>query len=307
MDILRTPDERFSALPDFAFEPHYIQWNGMRLHHLDEGPENGPVFLLMHGEPTWSYLYRHWIPALVENGFRCIAMDHPGFGRSDKPTDDSWYVIERHVEALKHRIEQLDLRRAHLVVQDWGGPIGLRALCDMPERFERVFILNTWLHHAEMDYSAGAHAWRKMAMDPNAFGGDMPTGRIVANTGRRDGHDKAAQEHAYDAPFPSVEFKAGPRRFPFCIPLDDPADPDGENKVAGNAIDQQRCFDILPTLGIPIHFAFGDADPVFPFEWAQRWHELVPGSTLDRIENAGHFVQEDAPQDCLEVIGRHLA
>jgi haloalkane dehalogenase len=140
MQLLRTPDERFEALPDFSFEPHYVEWNGMRLHHLDEGPKDAPVFLLMHGEPTWSYLYRHWIPELVADGDRCVAPDHPGFGRSDKPTDDEWYVIERHCEALLHRIETLDLRNINLVVQDWGGPIGLRALCDMPERFDRVFI-----------------------------------------------------------------------------------------------------------------------------------------------------------------------
>jgi haloalkane dehalogenase len=305
MQILRTPDERFD-LPDFPFTPNYIEWNGMRLHHLDEGPEDGPVFLLMHGEPTWSYLYRNWIPALVARGYRCIAPDHPGFGRSDKPTDKAWYTIERHIEALRHRIEVLDLQRINLVVQDWGGPIGLRQLCDMPERFERVFILNTWLHHAEMEYNDGAKAWRQMALDPNVFGTDIPTGRIVANTGRRDGHDKAAQEVAYDAPFPSVEYKAGPLRFPYCIPMDDPSDVDGDHLRAGNAVDQQRCYDVLQELSLPKHIIFGDADPVFPFDWAEQWHGTLKGSTLDRIPGAGHFVQEDAPEDCLAAIFKYL-
>jgi haloalkane dehalogenase len=145
-----------------------------------------------------------------------------------------------------------------------------------------------------------------MALNPAALGGDMPTGRIVANSGRRDGHDKVAQEAAYNAPFPSIEFKAGARRFPYCIPLDDPADPDGLNKIAGNAVDQQRCYDALKTIGKPIHLIFGDADPVFSFEWAEQWHSVLPGSTLDRVAGAGHFVQEDAPADCIAHIRRYL-
>jgi haloalkane dehalogenase len=303
MNIFRTPDERFDPLDDYGFDPHYLSWNGLRLHHLDEPPTTGdaapPVALLLHGEPTWSYLYRHWIGPLTSSGFRCVAPDHPGFGRSDKPTDDGWYVIDRHVEALIARIEALDLHRIHLVVQDWGGPIGLMALCEMPQRFERAFILNTWLHHDAFEYSDGIRWWRQAALDPTQLGGDMPTGRIVAGTMRRPGHDIDALVAAYDAPFPNEESKAGPRRFPYCIPFGDP--------VAGSAARQAAAFEQLGSLGLPIHFAFGDADPIFTFEWAERWHSLVAGSTLDRIENAGHFVQEDAPSDCLDVVLRHSA
>ncbi len=294
---VRTPDGAFAALPDYPFEPHYREWNGMRLHHLDEGPAEGPVMLLLHGEPSWSYLYRHWIPRLVEAGFRCIAPDLPGFGKSDKPTDDEWFVIERHVEAIADLITSLDLRRVHVVVQDWAGPIGLRQVCDMPERFERVFILNTWLHHAGMVYSDGVRWWRQAALDPAQLGGDMPTGRIVAGSMRRDGHDRDALVAAYDAPFTTYESKAGARRFPFCIPFGEPE--------AGNATDQERCFHALPTLGLPIHLAFGDADPVFTWEWAERWHTLLPGSTLDRIPDAGHFVQDDATDDCVDLVMRY--
>ena len=297
MATFRTPDERFAGLPDYAFEPRYRDWQGLRLHHLDEGPVDGPVMLLLHGEPTWSYLYRRWIPRLATAGYRCVVPDLPGFGRSDKPTDDGWYVVERHVEAIADLVERLDLRRIHLVVQDWGGPIGLRVLCDQPARFERAFILNTWLHHAEMVYGDGIRWWRQAALDPAQLGGDMPTGRIVAGSMRRPDHDRAALTAAYDAPFPTYESKAGARRFPFCIPFGEPE--------AGNAVDQERCFRALPTLGVPLHLAFGDADSVFTWDWAERWHAQLPGSTLDRIAGAGHFVQDDATDDCLAIVLRH--
>lgn len=299
MDGYRTPDERFASLADYPFEPRYRTWNGLRLHHLDEGPADAPVMLLLHGEPTWSYLYRRWIPRLVDAGYRCVAPDLPGFGRSDKPIDDGWYVVERHMEAIADLVEQLDLRRIHLVVQDWAGPIGLRVLCDSPERFARVFILNTWLHHADMVYGEGIRWWRQAALDPAQLGGDMPTGRIVAGTMRRPGHDTAALVAAYDAPFPTYASKAGARRFPFCIPFAEPG--------AGNAADQERCFRALPTLGVPLHLAFGDADPVFTFHWAERWHAQLPGSTLDRLAGAGHFVQDDAADDCIEIVLRYAA
>lgn len=298
MEAIRTPDAAFDALADFPFTPHYLEWNGLRVHHLDEGPADAPVVLVLHGEPTWSYLYRNWIGPLVAAGHRVIAPDLVGFGRSDKPVDDSWYVIERHCERLRHLIDTLDLRRITVVVQDWGGPTGLRQVCDQPERFERVMILNTWLHHEGYEYSDGIRTWRQMALDPAALGGDMPTGRIVAHSLRRPGHDVAAVQAAYDAPFTGADSKAGARRFPFCIPFGEPE--------AGNAADQQRCYDALPGLGLPIHLAFGDADGVFTWEWAERWHRALPGSTLDRIAGAGHFPQEDATADCLAVLLRHL-
>ena len=297
MHHYRTPDAAFEALPDFPFEPHYLEWNGLRVHHLDEGAADAPVMLLMHGEPTWSYLYRNWIPPLVAAGFRVIVPDHAGFGRSDKPIDDDWYVIERHCERLRHLIDTLDLRNITIVVQDWGGPIGLRQVCDQPDRFQRVVILNTWLHHQGYEYSDAIRMWRQMATNPEQLGGDMPTGRIVAGSLRREGHDRSALCAAYDAPYDGAASKAGARRFPFCIPFAEPH--------AGNASSQQWCFDTLPALGLPIHLAFGDADGVFTWEWAQQWHAQLPGSTLDRIVGSGHFPQEDATADCLEIVLRH--
>jgi haloalkane dehalogenase len=294
---LRTPDERF-ALPGFAFRPHYLDWNGLRVHYLDEGPRDGRPLLLLHGEPTWSYLYAGVIPALVAEGFRCIAPDHVGFGRSDKVAADSWYVLERHVECCAHAIRSLGLRDAVLVVQDWGGPIGLRQAVDTPERFARIVVLNTWLHHEGFDYSPAIRGWRAAATDPAKLGGDMPCGRIVAGTLQRPGHDLAAVQAAYDAPFPDARYKAGPRRFPWCLPFAEPE--------AGNAADQQRCFEALPRLGKPVHFVFGDADPIFPFEWAERWARGVPGASLDRIAGAGHFVQQDAPADLAAALLRRI-
>jgi haloalkane dehalogenase len=297
VDFFRSPDSRFESIPGYDFAPRYLDWNGLRVHHLDEGPKGGPVMLLLHGEPTWSFLYRNWIQPLVAMGFRVIAPDHVGFGRSDKPTDDQWFVIERHCERIRHLIDTLDLQRINLVVQDWGGPIGLRQLCDVPERFERAFIFNTWLHHAGFEYSEGIRTWRAMATDPAVLGGDMPIGMIVSSTNRRAGHDVDALIAGYDAPFDGPESKAGPRRFPWCIPFAEPQ--------AGNAADQQRCYDRLPHLSIPIHIAFGDADPVFTADWGNQWHESIPGSTFDVISGAGHFVQEDATDDCLEILKRY--
>ncbi|MCB1643839.1 MAG: alpha/beta fold hydrolase, partial [Pseudomonadales bacterium] len=154
-DYLRTPDQNFADLEDYPFAPHYHQWQDLRVHYLDEGPEDGPVMLLLHGMPTWSYLYRHIIPPLVAQGYRCIAPDHLGFGKSDKPLDIHWYTIARHTEVLTSLIVALDLQNITLVCQDWGGPTGLAQTAMMSERFARLTIMNTWLHHAEYEYSEG--------------------------------------------------------------------------------------------------------------------------------------------------------
>lgn len=295
--FVRTPDENFVGLTDWPFEPRYLEVGGLRMHYVDEGDPAGEVFLLTHGEPSWSYLYRRWIPALVEAGFRVVAHDHIGFGRSDKVTDDEWYTIDRHVEFQRHFLDALDLRHINLFCQDWGGPIGLRNACDQPERYRRLFIGNTWLHHEGYEYSEGIRTWRQMSTDPAALGGDMPTGRIVAGTLRRPGHDLAAVAAAYDAPFTGYGSKAGARRFPWCIPFAQPE--------AGGAQWQQECRDRLPGLGVPIHFVWGDADPVFEFAQGEAWSAAVPGSTIDRIEGAGHFLQEDAPEDCVAAVLSH--
>ena len=297
--VSRTPDSSFVGLPGYYYKPNYIDWDGLRLHYVDEGPRDGRPVLMVHGEPTWSYLYRGVIERMTAMGYRCIAPDNIGFGRSDKVTDDGWYVIERHIEALRHVIDTLDLKDAVLVCQDWGGPIGLRQAADQPDRFAALCILNTWLHHEGYAYTEGVQRWRAASQDPVVFGGDMPTGRIVSLALRRPGHDLDAVRSAYDAPYTDEASKAGARRFPWCLPFVQP--------VEGNAVDQQRCFEALKSWTKPAHFIFGDSDQIFTWKWAQQWSSMMAGSTLDRIEGAGHFVQEDAPDDLADAILRRLA
>ncbi len=292
--FVRTPDENFEGLPDWPYEPRYAEIDGLWVHYIDEGPPEAEVFLLTHGEPSWSFLYRCWVPRLTEAGYRVIAHDHIGFGRSDKVIDEDWYTIDRHVAVQRALIEHLDLKQINLFCQDWGGPIGLRNACDQPLRYRRLFIANTWLHHRGYEYSEGIRFWRQMATDPDALGGDMPTGNLLAGTLRRPGHDLDAVRAAYDAPFTGYDSKAGARRFPWCIPFAQP--------VEGGAEWQQRCYSQLPGLGLAVHFVWGDVDPVFPYSQAEEWAANITGSTLDRIEGAGHFLQEDAPEDCVAAV-----
>lgn len=296
MDVLRTPEDRFADLPKLSYETRYLTWDGLRTAYVDVGPTDAPVALLIHGEPTWSYLYRTMIPPLLAAGFRCVAPDHIGFGRSDKVVDDSWYVIARHIERLRHLIEALDLQRISIFVQDWGGPIGLRQVVDMPERFERLAILNTWLHHRGYEYTEAIRTWRERATDSTKLGGDMPTGRIVAFTLARPGIDREAVARAYDAPFPSAEYKAGPRRFPYCIPFGDP--------TAGDADRQEETYERLLQSALPMHFIFGETDQVFTPEWGREWAGRMKSATFDGVASAGHFLQEEAGPVIVEIFLR---
>lgn len=297
--FVRTPEERFAALPEWPFQPRYLEVDGLRVHYVDEGPRDAEVFLLVHGEPTWGYLYRRWIPRLVEAGYRCVVPDHVGFGRSDKVVDDDWYVIDRHVEVQRALIEALDLQRMNLFCQDWGGPISLRNACDDPERYRRLFLGNTWLHHEGYEYGDAIRRWRALSTDPAQLGGDMPTGVVVGAAMRRPGHDVQALRAAYDAPFTGIDSKAGARRFPWCLPFAQPEE--------GGAGWQQRCHEQLQQWSGDVHLVWGDADEIFSWAWAQRWAAAIPGATLDRIEGAGHFLQEDAPGDCVDAVLRRAS
>lgn len=278
-DLIRTPEERFAGLPGYPFRPHYRDWQGLRMHYVDEG-EGRPV-LLLHGEPTWSYLYRKMIPPLVAAGYRCVAPDYIGFGKSDKVTDDAWYTIERHVQSVRWLIETLDLEAITLVVHDWGGPIGLRQAVDLPERFDRLVILNTWLQHEGFRPSPDLLKWREFTLSRP----DLPCGKVVARSLRTEGHDLPAVEAAYDAPFPDMASKAGARRFPWLLPFAQPQE--------GNAADQARCRQALRSWTKPVHFLFSQADVIFPPESARQWAAEIPGATFDQIAGAGHFLQEE--------------
>jgi haloalkane dehalogenase len=293
VDIYRTPDEAFEGLADFPFAPNYLEWDGLRTHYLDEGPEGGPVALLLHGEPTWSYLYRKMIPPLLAAGYRCVAPDHIGFGRSDKVTDDKWYTIDGHIDRMGDFIERLDLQDITVFMQDWGGPIGLINAVAMPERFSRLAILNTWLHHDGFEYGAAIRAWRDAAVNRLWLAWmrhDLPVGVIVRRSAVRPVDDPAALEAAYEAPFAEdIAAKAGARQFPRCIPIDDP-----EVGAGGR---QAAAFEALKGWTKPVNIIFGADDPIFPPSWGEVWADMIPGATFDVVEQAGHFCQEDAGED----------
>jgi len=215
-EILRTPDERFAHLPGFDFAPHYIEdltgFEDLRLHYLDEGPHDADrVFLCLHGEPTWSYLYRKMIPVFASAGQRVVAMDFFGFGRSDKPADESFYTFFSHREVIRLFIERLELRAITLVCQDWGGVLGLTLPMDMPGRFDRFLIMNTILGTGDAILGEGFLNWR-------AWSNDHPDMDVAKLLGRTCKHLTADECAAYAAPFPDVRYKAGVRRFPNLIP-----------------------------------------------------------------------------------------
>jgi len=307
MNILRTPDSNFSNLQDFPYSPNYLDIDGLRMHYIDEGPADAPVALLMHGMPTWSYLYRNMIPHLRAAGYRCVAPDHIGFGRSDKVTDPEWYNIARHTHNITRLITHLDLNNITLFVQDWGGPTGLAQYATMPQRFSRLVIMNTWLHHAEYEYSPGIQNWITQNLPGGVFRDNIPAkfnwGTLMAmSTGRIAPQDSlfvelnggtptyspeaAAVKSGYDAPFSGLgdEGVTGPRRFPLSIPVHDP--------VAGNAVEQAKHFAAVNSTTLPVHFIWGDSDNVFTLDWGKKWHSLIPHSTFDIMEGAAHFLQD---------------
>ncbi len=219
MTFLRTPDERFADLPGYPYAPHYIEGTGaLRMHYLDEGPRAAPVALCLHGQPTWSYLYRKMIPALLAAGVRVVAPDFFGFGRSDKPEEEATYTFAFHRDSIIAVIEALDLRRITLVCQDWGGLMGLTIPMDMPDRFERLLVMNTALGTGDVPLGEGFLAWR-------AFSNSKPDMGIAALMKRASPSLSDAEAAAYAAPYPDARYKAGVRRFPNLVP--DRPDADG--------------------------------------------------------------------------------
>ena len=288
-DLFRTPDERFANLPGYAFEPRYADVDGLRMHYVDEG-EGDPV-VCFHGEPTWAYLYRKIAAPLIEAGHRVVCPDYAGFGRSDKPTDRGWYSYDRHVEHVGRVLAGLDLREATVVVQDWGGPIGLRWALENAERVARLVILSTGLFTGRV--SKGFLAWRDFA-ERNP---DLPVGLVIdgATTTELDENVKAA----YEAPFPTPESKAGAAQFPLLVPTSD-ADP--------GAAEMRAVADELSRWQKPALVAFSDNDPVFPYPRSgERFTELIPSAGEQvRIEGAAHFLQEDRGERIAEHILRFL-
>ena len=294
MDVLRTPDDRFTGLPDYDFAPHYTDiadgdGGQLRVHHVDEGPSDAPTVVLMHGEPSWCFLYRKMIPVLVDAGLRAVAPDLVGFGRSDKPSKRTDYTYQRHVNWMTAWLEANGVRDATLVGQDWGGLIGLRLVAENPDRFERVVAANTFLPTGDRHPGDAFLAWQKFSQETP----DFTVGKIV-NGGCLT---TLAPEviAAYDAPFPDDTYKEGARQFPMLVPTspDDPAA--GANRAA---------WDVLRTWTKPFLCAFSDKDPIT--HGADRvLREDIPGCAGQphtTIEGAAHFLQEDKGEELATVV-----
>ena len=296
MDLLRTPEERFVELPGYPFEPHYVDVaasddsTNVRVHCVDEGPLGADPVLMMHGEPSWSYLYRKMIPTLVGAGHRCIAPDLVGFGRSDKPADPADYTYQRHVDWMSDVVfERLDLRDITFFGQDWGGLVGLRLLAAQPERYARVVVGNTGLPTGDRPPNDAFLAWQKFSREAAEF----PIGRIISNgCAEKLPPDVVA---AYDAPFPDDSYKAGARVFPSLVPTSaqDPAH-DANN----------RAWEVLRRFDRPFLCAYSDGDPITKGT-ERQFIGHVPGTngqTHVTITGAGHFLQEDKGEELARVI-----
>jgi haloalkane dehalogenase len=289
MSVYRTPEERFTNLPGFGFGPNYVEQDGLRLHYLDEGA--GDPVLCLHGEPTWSFLYRKMIPVLA-GAVRVLAPDYFGFGRSDKPTEVGWYSFDRHYDSILRLVEELDLHGLTVVVQDWGGPIGLRLAVEHPERVERLVLMNTGIGGGKPP----SDTWLRFRDVVRAAGGDFQAGRLIRTSAVRGLADEVVA--AYDAPFPVPESKAGVLAFPEQVPTE----PDHPNTAPLIAIREG-----LRTWEKPALVLFGDSDPIFVPRVAERIAEWIPGAPpAELIENAGHFVQEDAGEEAAARIDEFL-
>jgi haloalkane dehalogenase len=294
--VLRTPDEAFELLPGYEFRPNYAEVDGgLRVHYLDEGPADGEVVVLMHGEPSWSYLYRNVVPVLVDAGLRCVAPDLVGFGRSDKPADRSDYNYARHVEWMRQTLfDHLDLRHATLFGQDWGGLIGLRLVAEHPDRFARVVVGNTGLPTGDQPLTDAFLSWQKFSQETP----DFAVGAIVSFGCKTELPPEVVA--AYDAPFPDDSYKAGARSFPLLVPTrpDDPA-----------AEANRAAWRVLGEWTKPFLTAFSDGDPITAGGYS-IFQRTVPGAQDRRhvtIAGAGHFLQEDKGPELGRVIAEFVA
>ena len=286
MNVLRTPDERFASLPDFPYEPQYVTVDGLRMAYVETG-EGDPI-LCLHGEPSWSFLYRKMMPGLAGAG-RVICPDLIGFGRSEKPDSTDDYTFDMHYSALRGFVEALDLNRITLVCQDWGGLLGLPLAAELADRFARLVIMNTGLPTGEGTPSDAFLAWRKAASEME----DMPVGRIIQGATVSDLSDEIVA--AYDAPYPDASYKAGAHIFPLLVPssTDDPASP---RMIAAKKV--------FSTWTKPALVMFSDKDPVTK-GGEKQFLKLIPSAKDEpeiTIHDAGHFLQEDKGEEIAQYI-----
>lgn len=289
MKVLRTPDERFANLPDYPFAPHYHQLApDLRLHYVDEGPTDAKPVLMLHGEPSWSYLYRFMIPPVAAAGLRVLAPDLIGFGKSDKPTASSDYSFSGQVEWIRQWMEALDLRDITLVCQDWGSLIGLRLAAENPERFARIILSNGGLPTGETKMAMAWRIWEKFSR----FSPWFPIGRILQSGTKRE--LSPAEIAAYDAPFPNDRYKAAARVYPSLVPVrfEDP-----------EAVKNRHAWTIFQQWQKPFITCFSNGDPITRGGHARFVNEVpgAQGQAHPRLRG-GHFIQEDDPQKFAELV-----
>lgn len=289
MKVLRTPDERFENLLDYPFKPNYVEVEGLRIHYVDVGENENETVLMLHGEPSWSFLYRRMITIVSDAGYRVVAPDLVGFGKSDKPAEMSDYTYQRHVNCMSVFIEELDLKNITLVCQDWGGLIGLRLAAEHEERFKRITAANTGFPTGQGEISEAFLNWQQYSRESPTFNvGDIVNGACVTELS----HEVIA---AYDAPFPDDSYKAGARIFPSLVPTspDDPAAPAN-----------RRAWEVLSRWEKPFLTAFSDSDPITRGGDAY-FQKRIPGAKGQKhitIEGAGHFLQEDRGEEWARII-----
>jgi haloalkane dehalogenase len=298
MKLLRTPEAATERLPDYPFDANYLNVGDaddgpVRMHFVDHGPRSGPVMLLLHGEPSWSYLYRKMIPPLAAAGMRCIAPDLIGFGRSDKPAEQSDYTYARHLGWVRSLLDQLELDSFHFFGQDWGGLLGLRLLAERPERFSSACAANTFLPTGLESVSDAFLRWREFSQSVPEF----PVGGIIAGATVRPISDEVRA--AYDAPFPGESYKAGARKFPLLVPIEPDLEEAQNNQAAWKVLAQyERQFLTL----------FADGDPITA--GAEKVLQAnIPGAANQPhkiIRDAGHFIQEDAGEELADELIKWL-
>jgi haloalkane dehalogenase len=296
MELLRTPDERFINLSDYPFAPQYVEVDGLRMHYVDEGPHEAAPVLMLHGEPSWSYLYRKMIPLIAAAGHRVIVPDLVGFGRSDKPTRREDYTYQHHVDWMRGLLLALDLRRITLVGQDWGGFIGLRLATELEERFVSIVAANTFLPTGDTPPEEGLLNWQRFSQQIPVF----RASEIIATVESKELSPKVRA--AYDAPFPDERYQAGARQFPLLIPTS-PRDPATiRNRVA---------WERLRHWEKPFLTIFGADDQAFKARGAdQVFQQVVPGAQGQphtTIAGAGHFLQEEKGPEFAQLIIDFLA
>lgn len=294
MDVLRTPDERFADLPGYAFAPHYVEVDGLRIHYLDEGPRDAEPVLMLHGEPSWCYLYRKMIPVVTAAGYRVIAPDLVGFGRSDKPARREEYTYQRHVDWMRGLLEALNLQGITLFCQDWGGLIGLRLAAEHEERFSRIVAANTFLPTGDIPPGEAFLRWQRASQQM----ANMQVGRVVKNGCVSELSLEVIA--AYDAPFPGASYQAGALQFPLLVPTS-PDDPASEPN--------RQAWEVLGRWTKPFLTAFSDSDPIT--RGADRFLQAaIPGASGQphtTIRHAGHFLQEDQGEELAQVLVAFMA